>query len=93
MLRPIYPKTTCVSGTVHLPNPSDPCYHYGVMNQESNLTTAQKLERHFYIELIRLVDEVQGNYKLPSQVKTKKKSSWVKQTKVQKQKKDALSKV
>lgn len=63
------------------------------MNQGSNLSTAQKLEKAFYLNLIRLVDEVQGNYKLPSQVKTKQRSAWVKQTKAQKQKKDALSKV
>jgi predicted RNA-binding protein YlxR (DUF448 family) len=57
------------------------------------LTTAQKLERHFYVELIRLVDEVQGNYKLKSQIKTKQRSAWCKSTKAQKAKKDALSKV
>jgi len=59
----------------------------------SNLSTAEKLEKAFYLNLIRLVDEVQGNYKLPSQVNSKKRSTWVKQTKTQKQKKDALSKV
>jgi hypothetical protein len=57
------------------------------------LSTAEKLEKAFYLNLIRLVDEVQGNYKLPSQVKTNQKSSWVKSTKNPKIKKDALSKV
>jgi hypothetical protein len=57
------------------------------------LSTADKLEKAFYLNLIRLVDEVQGNVKLQSQVTYKQKSSWVKQTKNQKQKKDALSTV
>lgn len=93
MLRPISSKTTCASGTDTTPNPRKICYHYRVMNQGSNLSTAQKLEKAFYLNLIRLVDEVQGNYKLPSQVNSKQRSAWVKQTKNQKQKKDALSKV
>ena len=93
MLRPIYLKTTCASGTVHPPNPSHRCYDYGVMNQGSHLSTAEKLEKAFYLNLIRLVDEVQGNYKLPSQVNSNQRSAWVKQTKNPKIKKDALSKV
>lgn len=57
------------------------------------MSTADKLEKAFYLNLIRLVDEVQGNVKLQSQVTYKQKSSWVKQTKSQKAKKDALSKI
>ncbi len=63
------------------------------MNQGSNLSTAEKLEKAFYLNLIRLVDEVQGNVKLKSQFTIKQKSAWVKQTKSQKVKKDALTKV
>ena len=63
------------------------------MNQGSNLSTSDKLEKAFYLNLIRLVDEVQGNVKLQSQVRTKQRSAWVKQTKTQKVKKDALTKV
>ena len=63
------------------------------MNQGSNLSTADKLEKAFYLNLIRLVDEVQGNVKLESQFTIKQKSVWVKQTKNQKVKKDALTKV
>ena len=57
------------------------------------MSTADKLEKAFYLNLIRLVNEVQGNYQLPSQVTYKQKSAWVKQTKSQKAKKDALSKI
>ncbi len=57
------------------------------------MSTADKLEKAFYLNLIRLVDEVQGNVKLQSQVTYKQKSAWVKQTKSQKTKKDALSKI
>lgn len=55
------------------------------------MTTAQKLERHFFINFITLVNDVQGKSKLPSQLNSNRKSAWVKQTKSQKQKKDALS--
>ena len=57
------------------------------------MSTADKLEKAFYLNLIRLVDEVQGNVKLESQFTIKQKSAWVKQTKNQKVKKDALTKV
>ena len=57
------------------------------------MSTADKLEKAFYLNLIRLVDEVQGNVKLKSQFTIKQKSAWVKQTKSQKVKKDALTKV
>jgi len=55
------------------------------------LSTSDKLERAFYLNLIRLVNEVQGNTKLQSQMSYKQKSAWVKQTKAQKTKKDALT--
>ncbi len=57
------------------------------------MTTAQRMERAFYCKLIKLVDEVQGKHKLPSQVGSYRKSAWVKQTQNPKQKKDALSAV
>ncbi len=55
------------------------------------MSTSDKLERAFYLNLIRLVNEVQGNTKLQSQMSYKQKSAWVKQTKAQKTKKDALT--
>lgn len=57
------------------------------------MTTSQRMERQFFINLIELVNEVQGKTKLPSQVNETRKSAWVKQTVNPKQKKDALSKV
>ena len=57
------------------------------------MTTAQRMEKQFFIEFIRLVDEVQGKSKLPSQIHSSRKSAWVKQTQNPKQKKDALSRV
>lgn len=55
------------------------------------MTASQRMERAFYIKLIKLVDEVQGKQKLPSQVYSRRTSAWVKQTQNPKQKKDALS--
>jgi hypothetical protein len=58
------------------------------------MSTAQRMEKQFFLNLIRLVDEVQGNKtQLPSQLKMSRKSAWVKQIKNPKQKKDALSQV
>jgi hypothetical protein len=58
------------------------------------MTTAQRMERQFFIQFIELINEVQNNKtKLPSQAKTYKKSSWVKQVSNPRQKKDALSQV
>lgn len=57
------------------------------------MTTSQRMERQFFINLIELVNEVQGKTKLPSQVTQSQRSAWVKQTVNPKQKKDALSKV
>lgn len=61
--------------------------------QSQGMTTAQRMEKQFFIEFIRLVDEVQGKSKLPSQIHSSRKSAWVKQTQNPKQKKDALSRV
>jgi hypothetical protein len=55
------------------------------------MTTAQRMERAFYIQFIQLVNEVQGVQKLPSQVYSRRSSTWVKQTQNPRQKKDALS--
>jgi len=57
------------------------------------MTTSQKIEKYFFLNLISLVNEVQGKTKLPSQFNQKNKSSWVKQNHNPKQKKDALSRV
>jgi hypothetical protein len=58
------------------------------------MTTAQRMERQFFIQFIQLVNEVQNSKtKLPSQIKSYKKSSWVKQVSNPRQKKDELSQV
>ena len=57
------------------------------------MTTAQKLEKAFLLNVFALVNEVQGKYKLPSQFHSNQKSAWVKQNHNPKQKKDALSRV
>jgi hypothetical protein len=58
------------------------------------MTTAQRMERQFFISFIQLVNEVQSaKTKLPSQVKSYKKSVWVKQNHNPRQKVDALSRV
>lgn len=57
------------------------------------MTTAQRMERQFFISFIELVNEVQSSKtKLPSQVRNRK-SAWVKQVQNPRQKKDALSQV
>ena len=61
--------------------------------QSQEMTTAQRMEKQFFISFIRLVDEVQGKQKLPSQIQSNRKSAWVKQTQNPKQKKDALARV
>jgi len=57
------------------------------------MTTAQKLEKAFLLNVFALVNEVQGKHKLPSQIHSKQRSVWVKQNHNPKQKKDALSRV
>ncbi len=57
------------------------------------MTTAQKLEKAFLLNVFALVNEVQGKYKLPSQFHSNSKSTWMKQITNPKQKKDALSRV
>jgi len=57
------------------------------------MTTAQKLEKAFLLNVFALVNEVQGKHKLPSQIHSNRKSTWVKQNHNPKQKKDALSRV
>ena len=61
--------------------------------QSQAMTTAQRMERQFFLQFIALVNEVQGKTKLPSQIKSKRKSTWVKQVTNPKQKKDSLSRV
>lgn len=55
------------------------------------MTTAQRMERAFFINMITLINDVQGKQKLPSQVNSHRKSAWCKQVQNPKQKKDALS--
>jgi hypothetical protein len=66
-----------------------------MMNEvhSQGMTTAQRMERQFFIHFISLINEVQGKEKLPSQVYSNRKSSWVKQVSNPKQKKDALARV
>ena len=61
--------------------------------QSQEMTTAQRMEKQFFISFIRLVDEAQGKQKLPSQIQSNRKSAWVKQTQNPKQKKDALARI
>lgn len=66
-----------------------------MMNEvhSQGMTTAQRMEKQFFLHLISLVNEVQGKQKLPSQFNSTRKSSWVKQVSNPKQKTDALSRV
>jgi hypothetical protein len=54
------------------------------------MTTSQRMERQFFLNMIDLVNEIQGKQKLPSQVRNRK-SAWIKQVSNPKQKQDALS--
>lgn len=57
------------------------------------MTTAERIERQFFLNFIRLVNEVQGKTKLPSQVYSRRTSTWVKKVSDPRQKKDALSRI
>lgn len=71
--------------------PSRPAMMNGV--QMNQMTTAQRMEKKFFINFIQLVNEVQSAKTiLPSQVRNRK-SAWVKQVQNPKQKADALSRV
>ncbi len=61
--------------------------------QSQGMTTQQRMEKQFFIHFISLINEVQGKTKLPSQINSKQKSTWIKQTQNPRQKKDALSRV
>lgn len=61
--------------------------------QTQEMTAAQRMEKQFFIQMIQLVNEVQGKQKLPSQVNSSRKSSWCKQVSNPKQKKDALARI
>jgi hypothetical protein len=63
----------------------------GVHSQ--GMTTSQRMEKQFFLHFISLINEVQGKSKLPSQVYSRRTSTWVKQTQNPKQKTDALSRV
>lgn len=72
-----------------LTNPSKPAMMNEVQSQE--MTTAQRMERQFFLQFISLVNEVQGKTKLPSQIHSNRKSTWVKKVSNPKPKKDALA--
>jgi hypothetical protein len=72
-----------------LTNPSIRAMMNEVQTQE--MTTQQRMEKQFFINFIQLVNDVQGKSKLPSQINSNRKSTWIKQTQNPKQKKDALS--
>ena len=57
------------------------------------MTTREKMEKYFLLNLISLIDEVQGKTKLPSQFNQNKRSAYNKQIKSQKQDKSALANV
>ena len=58
------------------------------------MTTAQKLERHFFINLITLVNEIQSDVTiLPSQFNSNPKSQWIKSIKKTRIKSSALNRV
>ena len=58
------------------------------------MTTAQKLERYFFINLITLVNEIQSDVTtLPSQVNSNTKSQWIKSIKKTRIKSSALNRV
>jgi hypothetical protein len=57
------------------------------------MTAAQRLEKQFFLNFIRLVDEVQGKEKLKSQFQSNPKSYWMKQITNPRQKSDSLSRV
>lgn len=57
------------------------------------MTVAQRMEKQFFLQFISLVNEVQGKQKLPSQVNSSRKSSWMKQISNPRQKKDALARI
>lgn len=58
------------------------------------MTTAQRMEKKFFLNFIQLVNEIQdAKTQLPSQFHSRKKSAWVKQNHNPRQKVDALSRV
>ena len=61
--------------------------------QSQGMTAQQRMEKQFFLSFISLVNEVQGKQKLPSQVYSNRKSSWMKQVSNPKQKTDALTRV
>ena len=60
--------------------------------QSQGMTAAQRMERQFFIRFIELIEDVKSNKThLPSQALSHKKSSWIKQTKTQRQDSSALA--
>jgi hypothetical protein len=57
------------------------------------MTTREKMEKYFLLNLISLIDEVQGKTKLPSQFTQKNRSAYQKQIKSIKQDQSALANV
>jgi hypothetical protein len=57
------------------------------------MTTSEKMEKYFLLNLISLINEVQGKTKLPSQFTQNKKSVFQKQIKSTKQDQSAFANV
>ena len=76
-----------------IPHPLTNTQIRAMMNevQTQGMTTQQRMEKQFFLHFIQLVNEVQGKSKLPSQINSNRKSTWVKQNKNPRQKTDALS--
>jgi hypothetical protein len=92
-MSPAYPSGMLIGRTI--PHPLTNPQIRAMMNevQSQGMTTAQRMEKQFFLHFIRLVDEVQGKKTLKSQVHSNRKSSWVKQISNPKQKSDSLSRV
>lgn len=74
-----------------LTNPPIRAMMNGVQSQ--GMTTAQRMEKQFFLSFIELINDVQGMQKLPSQFQSHRKSTWMKQVSNPKQKKDALARI
>lgn len=55
------------------------------------MSTAQRMEKQFFLRMIALVNEIQGYSQLPSQAVQNRKSAWCKQVKNPRQDSSALA--
>jgi hypothetical protein len=56
-------------------------------------SASYRMERAFLKQVFILVNEIQGNTKLPSQANSNRKSTWFKQVSNRRQKSDALTRI